>query len=366
MGTEIATSGETATSATAAMARANVEARFVMAERRPRSWLNVRSQLLKACERPRFAEVAIYHKPVGKGIEGPSIRLAEEAARCMGNITTDVITTYEDNEKRILQVSATDLENNLTHPCTVVVTKTVERSSAGKGQTVRRQRINSKGEAVYEVDATDDEILNKVNALVSKALRTVLLRLVPGDIMEDAIDCAYATRQKSIADDPHGQLKKLCDAYETGLRVSVSQLAAYLGHPVDETSAEEIDHLRGVYQAIKDGEATWTEAMAHRQAQRQARDEEHPPPATGTAPAPQAQQGAPGSGPRTTTAPAKPSLTDAAAKAKATRTGTAPAPTGKRLNVQDEHGQPINAGDGPPPIDDDLLARGGREPGSEG
>lgn len=372
-GQELAAMGETATAATAAMARAQVEARFLIARANPRSDLEVRSRLLRACERPRFAEVAIYRKPVSKGIEGPSIRLAEEVARCMGNIMTDVITTYEDHEKRILQVSATDLENNLTHPCTVVVTKTVERSKADKGQTVRRTRINSKGEPVYEVDATDDEILNKVNALVSKALRTVILRLVPGDILEDAIDAAYATRRKQTKDDPHGQLKRLCDAFEVQFRLPVGQLAIYLGHPVDASTVDEIEDLRTVYTTLKDGEATWAEVLAHKQAERMAAEAAAGAPAdagsdpiTGAGPPADSGQGQPPGKP-----PSKPAtLSDAAARSRAARGAPPPAQQPrKQVTVVGEDGNPIDTGANekmPPPIDDTIVGAGGRVPGEEG
>lgn len=367
-GSEMTVSGETASSAMASMARANVEARFMVARAYPRDWMVVRDKLLKACERSGFAEVAIYKKPIGRGIEGPSIRMAEEAARCMGNICTDVVTTYEDREKRILQVSATDLEANLTHPCTVVVTKTVERSKADKGQRVYGQRYNSKGEVVYEVEATDDDILNKQNALVSKGMRTCILRLVPGDIMEEAMAAAYATRKQTFRSDPAEAVKKMCDEFSVKLSVSPGQLAAYLGHPVTEVTLDEIEELRGVYQAILDKEATWTDALAFKMASRTEAaasstppaNDGNPPPATGAGPAPTAPQASPGSGPKPTPPP-RPTIADAAAKAQAERLAKAAASKPeKRLTIE----VPPTP---PPPIDDDLISRPPpRDPGEEG
>ena len=70
---------ETTAGALAAQAKAAVEARYIMAMQRPRDWDQVRLSLLKECDRTNFAEVAIYRKPVGQGIEGPSIRFAEAA-----------------------------------------------------------------------------------------------------------------------------------------------------------------------------------------------------------------------------------------------------------------------------------------------
>lgn len=57
------------TSGAAAMvaARAEVEARFLMAERHPRNWPTVRTRVLESCDRPRFAAGAMYAVPVGGG-----------------------------------------------------------------------------------------------------------------------------------------------------------------------------------------------------------------------------------------------------------------------------------------------------------
>ena len=48
--------GETAVSAVAALAEANVKARYAMALRRPRDLDEVREKILKECRRPGFAE----------------------------------------------------------------------------------------------------------------------------------------------------------------------------------------------------------------------------------------------------------------------------------------------------------------------
>jgi hypothetical protein len=59
---------ETAASAVATQARAMVEARFTIALARPRDVSQFRARLLKDCERPGFADVAIYQLPRGGAI----------------------------------------------------------------------------------------------------------------------------------------------------------------------------------------------------------------------------------------------------------------------------------------------------------
>jgi len=261
--TEMVRSAETASSAVAAQAKAAVEARFILAIKRPRDLDAVRLALLKECRRPGFAAVARYRKPVGEGIEGPSIRFAEAAIRCMGNITPEVATIYEDPEKRIMRVSVTDLEANVTYSGDVTIEKTVERNKLKDGQVPIRARTNSVGKTTYLVEATEDDLLNKQNALVSKQLRTLSLRLIPGDLLEEAMETVIATLEKEDAADPTAARKKLVDAFDR-FGVKPNSLRDYLGHDLDGITPAEMAELRAVHAAIRDGETTWKEALEHK------------------------------------------------------------------------------------------------------
>lgn len=252
--------GETASAVLAAQAKALVEARFTIALNRPRDMDAVRERFLRECSRPSFAEVAIYHKPVGGGIEGPSIRFAEAAIQAMGNLTIDTPAIYDDSDKRILRVTVADMETNVVHSKDVTVAKRVERSFLAEGQTAIRTRVNSKGKPVHLVEATDDEILNQENALVSKALRTTGLRLIPGWLIDEAMDAIRATKQKRDAADPDAAKRKLLDAYRA-VGVSAEQVKEYVGHSLDALAPAELETLRGIYVALKDGDTTWKEVM---------------------------------------------------------------------------------------------------------
>lgn len=248
---------ETAGSALAEQSKAAVQARWIMAMQRPRDIMRARELLLADCARPAFAAKAIYNKPIGKGVEGPSIRLAEAAARAMTNIYCDAATVYDDTEKRIVRVSATDLEANVTFPMDITIKKTVERN-APMGRTIIAQRKNSRGGEVYEVGATDDEILDRERAQLSKAMRTCLLRLIPGDILEEAIARCYEVNSGEVQRDIIGARKKMVDAF-AGEGVTLVMMQEHLGHPITETTEKELVTLRGMFAALKDGETTWSE-----------------------------------------------------------------------------------------------------------
>lgn len=251
---------ETSSTVLAAQAKALVEARYTVALHRPRDWDKVRETLLKECRRPGFADTAIYHKPIGKGIEGPSIRFAESAIRNMTNVTVETATIFDDSERRIVRVTVTDLEANVPYSQDVTITKTVERNSIKSGETPIRTRTGSRGQTVYILEATDDDILNRANALVSKAVRTLGLRLLPGDIMDECMDMCRETQRNRDAKDPSAAKNRVFDAFGA-IGITVDQLKSYLGHDAKVLSAKEHETLRALYNSLKDGQTTWREVM---------------------------------------------------------------------------------------------------------
>lgn len=255
-----ASASENAAIAMAAQLKAVVEARYKMALARPRDLDTVRQNMLKDARRPSFAAVAIYHKPVGKGIEGPSIRFVEAAMRNMTNILTETATVSEDDERRVIRVSVSDLETNTYFSQDVTVTKTVERSKLPQGEKAIRMRTNSSGKPVFIIHGTDDDILNKQNALISKAVRTLGLRLIPGDLVDEALFYVRQTMARQDAQDPDAAKNRIIDAFSQ-LGVQVESLKEYLGHELSSIDPNELQTLRALYSAIKDGETTWKAVM---------------------------------------------------------------------------------------------------------
>lgn len=253
---------ETASTAVAAQAKAMVEARYVMAMQRPRDWDQVRQTLLRECRRPSFAhnKSAYYRKPIGQGVEGLGIRFVEVALRCMTNVLVETTMIFEDESKEVHRVSVTDLESNLTYPLDVRVSKTVERSKPMDDGSYISVRMNSYKKPVYTVPANDDDLLNKRAAQISKAIRTLGLRIIPGDMQDEAEEIIKTVRMDEAARDPDAERKKIADAF-AGIGVKASDLVAYLGHALDSCSPTELVDLRGIYGAIKDGEATWKSVM---------------------------------------------------------------------------------------------------------
>jgi hypothetical protein len=268
---------ETASSAVAAQAQALVQARYIMAMQRPRDIDDVRVKLLKECHRPGFAKAAWYNKPVGKGVKGPSIRFMEAAMRCMTNVGSEVAVLYDDPEKRILRVTVTDYETNVPFQRDIVVSKVVERRKLRDGQVPISKRRNAQGDLVYLVEASEDDLLNKEGALVSKAMRTCGLRHVPGDLQDECEAVIKEVLAKEVAEDPDKYRNQIADAFAE-LGIKPSQLAAYIGHALEAATPADISELQILYATVRDGEGTFEDALELRTGKPTAEGGEQPDP----------------------------------------------------------------------------------------
>jgi len=241
-------------------AEAQVNARFIMAMRNPRNEDNASVKIINTCKNVIFAEKAMYAKPVGGNkIEGLSIRFAEEMARNWKNIYINTAIVYEDEQKRIVRVMVLDLESNLNYDKTIILEKTIERKNA-KGREVVSERLNSYGEKVSIVKATEDEMMVKENALASKAIRNGILRCIPTHILEQAKDSIKQTIRSGISTDPAEAKRKVASSFGK-LNIMPDEIEKYLGHSLDTMSKDEISELKIIHASIVDGETSWNEVV---------------------------------------------------------------------------------------------------------
>jgi hypothetical protein len=284
---------ETAAVAVAEREKAAIQALFLMAAHRPRDWDLVRTKLLKDAQRYGFADSALWEIERGKNADGtpklltgPSIRFAEAAIRAMGNVFVDMQVTLDAPDRRKVQVVIIDLENLVRFSREVQIEKTVERKFLPKDfdqKLILGKRKNSYGDQLFIIPATEDEVVQKQAVAVSKVLRTEGLRLLPGDIMEEAIAACEATIAKGIKDDPDKAKKLLIDSFAK-LNVTPADLATFLGHPVAQVQPAELIRLRAIYNAIYQGETTWPRVMQEK-AENEGAQVKAPPAPSGAQPA---------------------------------------------------------------------------------
>lgn len=269
---------QTMSSALQAQVEAEIVARYKLAMLRPRDVDKFFGALMKDCRRPSFARVARYAKPQGrqknqqtgkweeKTVDGPSIRFVEAALRHWGNVMPTVVAISDDDRSRTVRVTVTDLEANLSYSQDVIFDKTVERRD-GKGRRVFGQRTNSYGDPVFIVEATEDEVRMLQARLVSMALRQCGLRLLPGDIVDEAQALILQVRQDKDAQDPDAMRKAIVADY-ANLGVPAEELREYLGHDLDQTTPAEGQALYDLANGIREGAVRWAEVLRERREER--------------------------------------------------------------------------------------------------
>lgn len=255
------------------LATSQIQSRYQIARRFPRDPDMVRQKMLAECDRPGFfapddakngSSVAIYRVPrAGTNIEDVTIRFAEMAMRCHGNMSTDIVALGEDEQKSLYHVSCTDYETNNTHTEIVIVPRTIQRNYIKDTDTVVSTSTNSKSKVVYTIIGGDDELQNKRNALFSKAKRNLIKAQIDQGVVEECKFRLKANAAKKDAADPEAAKKNLYDGFAS-IGVTAIQLNEYLGHS-NKLSPAELEELRGFYAGIAQGYTTWKEIMSSKE-----------------------------------------------------------------------------------------------------
>lgn len=229
----------------ASRAIAEAQGKLVIAKRFPRDEVAAFAKAMEACQRPAMAEKAFYSFPRGgQKVEGPTIRFAEELARCWGNIDYGIKELSQDDGKSEMQAYAWDLETNAQSVQNF--TNPHQREVGKKMQTLTSQRD------IYENNAN----------MATRRLRSRILAILPSWFVEECIvEC-----KRTIAgnnDTPLiDRVKKMVLQFAK-LGVTQEQIEARLKRKVDTMTIDDFTDYIGIYNAIKNGEskvADWFEA----------------------------------------------------------------------------------------------------------
>jgi hypothetical protein len=220
-----------------ARAVAEVQASYVIAKKFPRNQHESYMAIVDACKRPFLAEQAIYAYPRGGSlVKGPSIRLAEAMAQAWGNLDCGVRELSQSDGVSVAEAYAIDLQTNTRITKVFHVPHTRDTK---KGKT----RLTDSRD-IYEAVANQG----------ARRLRACILGIIPGDVIEAAVEQCSKTLQSS--DIPVGeQVRRMISAFDE-FGVKVEHLEKRLGHNLDATIPAEIVTLKTIYKSIKDGMAT--------------------------------------------------------------------------------------------------------------
>ncbi|EAF3579659.1 hypothetical protein H0534_002855 [Listeria monocytogenes] len=223
--------------ATASREMEEVKGQIFMAQNFPRNQYQAEIRILEACKRLRLAESAIYQYPRGgQKVIGPSIRLAEVLAQNWGNISFGVKELERNDHESTAMAYAWDAETN---------------TRTEKIFTVPHKRTTKKGTQMV----TDErDIYELVANMGSRRLRACLLSVIPGDIVEAAMQQCNETLRNGGGEKP---LKDRVGAMLTYLKeqfgVTQSQVEKRFGYKTDSFTEYDLVQTKNIINSIKDG-----------------------------------------------------------------------------------------------------------------
>jgi len=186
------------------------------------------------------AEDCFYSKPVGGGqvAEGPSVRFAELVAATYGNIRVKAYISQEDAKSVTATGEAWDMENNLA--ASVSVSRSVLKRD---GQRVQPSQI---------------EVIKA--AAIKTAYRNSIFSIVPPALVKDIQD---EIKKVAIGNEKtHAKRIEAMLEYFKKNGVKEKAVLTYIEREtVGDITGADLLKLKGIVNAVQDGEYTFTEAF---------------------------------------------------------------------------------------------------------
>lgn len=215
-------------------AMSEVQASLVIAKKFPRDEKAAIDRILNACTRESLANVSVYqYSRGGTDITGPSIRLAEALAQNWGNMQFGIRELEQSNGESTVEAFAWDLETN-TRQIKVFQVPHVRHTKAGaKPLTDPRD--------IYELVANNG----------ARRVRACILGVIPGDVVELALNQCETTMTAQADTSPEAQ-KKILDAFAK-YGVTKDQIEKKIQRRMDAITAAQVVNLRKIMSSLKDG-----------------------------------------------------------------------------------------------------------------
>lgn len=215
-----------------------VQGQIIMAKKFPRNCVESCNRIMQACQRKGLAEKAMYEYPRGgTKVVGPSIRLAEALAQNWGNMSFGVVELEQKAGESQVMAYAWDLETNTRQE---KIFSVPHIRSTKKGNVALTEPRD-----IYEMVANQG----------ARRLRSCILGIIPGDVVEDAIEQCNRTllegEKKPLAD----VIKEVSLYFHRDFNVPLEALEKFIGCKAEAFSMNDCIRLRKVYNSIKDGMA---------------------------------------------------------------------------------------------------------------
>lgn len=213
-----------------------VQAAVFMAKRFPRDENMALARIAKSCQRRGLAEKAIYSYPKGcQNVTGPSIRLAEAISQAWGNIQSGVAELEQRPGESVCMSYCWDLETNTRDTKIFTVSHSIQTKKGAKMLTDPRE--------IYEHVANQG----------ARRKRACILAVIPKDVVDSAMEACQKTLSSGQKEPLIDRLRKMVNVFQTELSVPLECIEKYMGYKLDSFTEMDMNTLRGVYTAIRDG-----------------------------------------------------------------------------------------------------------------
>ena len=215
-----------------------VQAAMVIAKRFPRDEVEAYNRIMRACQRKKLAETAMYEYPRGgTKVTGPSIRLAEAMAQNWGNLDFGILELEQKNGESQVMAYAWDLETNTRQT---------------KVFSVPHVRGTKKG----NVPLTDPrDIYEMVANQGARRVRACILGVIPGDVVEAAVEECQKTLVSGNTEPLIDLVRKGIKQFEDKFSVTQQMIEKYIGCKGEAFSEHDMIRLNNVYRSLRDGMA---------------------------------------------------------------------------------------------------------------
>ncbi len=216
-----------------------VKGMVFMAKQFPRDINQAYQRIMTACERKLLAENAAYEYPRGsEKVSGPSIRLAEVVAQNWGNIDFGVVELEQKNGESTAMSYCWDLETNVRQT---------------KIFTIKHERHTKKGITKLSDPRDIYEVVANYGA---RRLRACILGVIPGDIIDKALQKCTKTLMGDTREPLQDRLNVVLAAFEKEYKASIEMIEKYFGYKISAFTENDLIKLKKIGLSIRDGMAS--------------------------------------------------------------------------------------------------------------
>lgn len=213
---------------------AEAQGKLVIAKRFPRDEIDAFAKVMTACQRKSLAEKAFYSYPRGgETVQGPTIRFAEELARCWGNLDYGIKELSQSNGNSEMQAYCWDLETN---------TMSVQNFT-----NPHRKEV---GKTIKELTSLRDIYENNAN-MAARRLRARILAVLPSDLVDEAIKECRKTLTGNNETPLIDRVKSMTVAFGK-IGVTQEMIEGRLKRKIETMTAEDFADYIGIFNSLKE------------------------------------------------------------------------------------------------------------------